>query len=67
MVRAALYVPPSNAAALAAAIGSVASAPSVVEDLRGRGQKHAAERTWQRTAEQTLTVLERAFASSGLA
>lgn len=64
---AALYVPLSNAAALAAAIGSVASAPSLAEDLRGRGQKHAAVRTWQRTAEQTLTVLERALTSSDLA
>ncbi len=59
---AALYVPTSDAAALAAAIGSVASAPTLVEDLRRRGQDHAAGWTWERTAQQTLTVLERALA-----
>ncbi len=58
---AALYVPAGDAAALGSAIESIAAGPSLVDDLRWRGKRHAENRTWEVTAEQTLTVFERAL------
>lgn len=57
---AALYVPVVDEVALAQAIESIASAPELSRDLRRRGLAHARSWTWQRTAERTLVVLERA-------
>jgi glycosyltransferase involved in cell wall biosynthesis len=57
-----LYVPVDDARALAAAILKVVSEPNVASDLRERGVRRATEMTWQKTAEATLDVLERAAA-----
>jgi glycosyltransferase involved in cell wall biosynthesis len=57
---AALYVPPDDVDALAAAIARVRSDPALAESLRARGRARAASMTWTKTAEATLDVLERA-------
>ena len=56
---AALYVPPGDVTALAAALRSVANDPALAADLRARGHARAREMPWRTTAERTLEVLER--------
>jgi glycosyltransferase involved in cell wall biosynthesis len=56
---AALYVPPGDVTALAAALRSVADDPALAADLRTRGHARAREMPWRTTAERTLEVLER--------
>ena len=56
--RAACYVPPGNAADLAAAILRVAGDAIYASDLRQRGLEHSAGFTWAQTAEQTLATIE---------
>ena len=58
--EAALYVPPDDDIALAAAIARVRSDPMLAEALRARGRARAASMTWTKTAAATLDVLERA-------
>ena len=58
--EAALYVPPDDDVALAAAIARVRSDPALAESLRARGRARAASMTWTKTAAATLDVLERA-------
>lgn len=60
---AALYVPPDDADALAAALRRVALDPAVRGALRERGHARAAAMTWERTAERTLAVFEDALVS----
>jgi glycosyltransferase involved in cell wall biosynthesis len=55
---AASYVSPDDDAALAAAILRVARDDAYAADLRKRGPLHAAQFTWERTAEQTLAAIE---------
>jgi glycosyltransferase involved in cell wall biosynthesis len=55
---AACYVPPSDPAALAAAILRVAGDTAYAADLRRRGPIHAAAFTWEETATRTLAVIE---------
>ncbi len=55
---AAHYVPPSDPAALAAAILRVAGDEEYAGDLRRRGPIHAAAFTWEQTATRTLEVIE---------
>jgi glycosyltransferase involved in cell wall biosynthesis len=55
---AAHYVPPSDAAALAAAILRVAGDEAYAAELRRRGPLHAAAFTWEQTARRTLEVIE---------
>ena len=57
---AACYVPPSDAAALAAAILRVSGDAAYAAELRQRGPMHAAAFTWQKTAARTLSVIEAA-------
>jgi glycosyltransferase involved in cell wall biosynthesis len=60
---AACYVAPDDDAALAAAIVRIASDPAYAGELRRRGPLHAATFTWERTASQTLGIIEGALAS----
>jgi glycosyltransferase involved in cell wall biosynthesis len=55
---AAAYVSPSDATALAAAIGRVTGDRAYAQELRNRGPAHAAAFTWERTASRTLDVIE---------
>jgi len=55
---AACYVPVGDADALADAILRVASDEAYAAELRRRGPSHAAQFTWERTAEETLRVIE---------
>ncbi len=55
---AALYVPPEDPAALAAAIGRVVTQPDLADELRARGRARAAGMTWEKTARATLDVLK---------
>jgi glycosyltransferase involved in cell wall biosynthesis len=56
--EAAAYVPVANPQALATAILRVASDETFAAELRRLGPLHAAEFTWDRTATQTLDVIE---------
>ncbi len=58
---AACYVPPSDPAALATAILRVTGDAAYAADLRRRGPVHAAEFTWEQTAQRTLEVIEGAM------
>lgn len=58
--EAALLVDPRDIRAIAAAIGRVVSDEALRADLIGRGFQQAASFTWERAAQQTLRVLERA-------
>jgi glycosyltransferase involved in cell wall biosynthesis len=53
---AALLVDPTDAAALAAALGRVVSEPGLAAELRERGLRQAARFTWTRTAAETLDM-----------
>jgi glycosyltransferase involved in cell wall biosynthesis len=55
---AACYVPADDDAALAAAILRVAGDPSYAHELRRRGLAHAATFTWEKSASQTLAIIE---------
>jgi len=55
---AALYVPPDDTLALAAAIARVRNDASLAASLRTRGYAHAATMSWTKTARATLEVLE---------
>ncbi|HXW52396.1 MAG TPA: glycosyltransferase family 1 protein, partial [Candidatus Acidoferrales bacterium] len=64
---AALYFPPGDALMLAKVIASLAVAPDDVRaDIRRRGEEHARSRTWDETAQQTLSVFERALGPAGV-
>jgi glycosyltransferase involved in cell wall biosynthesis len=54
---AACYVPPDDDEALAAAILRVVGDSAYADELRRRGQAHAATLTWEETALQTLAVI----------
>ncbi len=56
---AACYVPPSDAAALASSILRVTGDDAYAAELRRRGPIHAAEFTWEKTAERTLDAIEK--------
>jgi glycosyltransferase involved in cell wall biosynthesis len=53
---AAIFFPPLDEAALAKAISDVLENRRVAEELRRKGLKRAREFSWQRTAEQTLSI-----------
>ncbi|MGC9991775.1 MAG: glycosyltransferase family 1 protein [Candidatus Cybelea sp.] len=55
---AAAYVPPGDAAALAAAIARVTGDRAYADELRGRGLARAGAFTWDRTASRTLETIE---------
>jgi len=55
---AALYAPPGDPAAFAAALARILDDPAFAADLRARGRKHAATLTWARTAAATLDAFE---------
>jgi glycosyltransferase involved in cell wall biosynthesis len=57
---AAIFVPPGDGAAIAAALVRLLSQPDLAAELRARGRRHAAAYTWRRTAEGVLTVLRAA-------
>jgi glycosyltransferase involved in cell wall biosynthesis len=59
---AALYFEPTSSHELAAAVERVLSEPELAERLRSAGRERAGTFTWQRAAEQTLGVYERALA-----
>jgi glycosyltransferase involved in cell wall biosynthesis len=61
---AALRVPPDDVVAWAAAIGRLLSDPALRADLRAQGLAQAARFSYQRVAQETLAVLERAANSS---
>lgn len=54
---AAAYVPPGDAAGLAAAIARVTGDRTYAHELRGRGLARAAAFTWDRTASRTLETI----------
>ncbi|MFZ5915888.1 MAG: glycosyltransferase family 4 protein [Chloroflexota bacterium] len=56
-----LQVPPTDTAALADALASLANSPSRRADLRQRGMQRARNFSWQETARQTVRVYERAW------
>ena len=60
---AALYFPAGDAPALATALERVMTDLQFAEQLRTRGRARAAQMTWDRCAEETLAVLERAAAA----
>jgi glycosyltransferase involved in cell wall biosynthesis len=55
---AAVYVPPDDAEALAAAMGRVLDDPAYAAELRRRGPARGAEFSWEATAARTLDVIE---------
>ncbi|HXB83930.1 MAG TPA: glycosyltransferase family 1 protein [Candidatus Acidoferrum sp.] len=55
---AAAYVPPGDAAALAAAIARVTGDHAYANELRGRGLARAAAFSWDRTASRTLEIIQ---------
>lgn len=57
---AALLVNPSDTSAIAHAVLRVLREPSLRQELVAKGRARAATFTWDRTAEQTATVIERA-------
>ena len=61
---AALYAPPDDPEALAAAIGCVLTDGDRAAALRRRGLARAAAMTWRTTASATLDVFERALSGS---
>jgi glycosyltransferase involved in cell wall biosynthesis len=60
---AAAYVPPGNAAALAASIARVTGDPAYAGELRRRGPLRAAAFSWEATASRTLEVIAATLAS----
>jgi glycosyltransferase involved in cell wall biosynthesis len=56
---AALLVPPQDSASWARAIEDVLRDPALADELRTRGRKAAAERSWESSALATLTLLRR--------
>lgn len=58
-----LLVDPHDVAAIAEGIERLATDAALREQLRERGLRHVAGWTWQRTARETLTVLEHAAAA----
>ncbi len=56
---AALLVEPDDAAGLAGALGQVLGDAGLREGMVGRGRERAAQFTWRKTAELTLSVLRR--------
>ncbi|MCG8348771.1 MAG: glycosyltransferase family 4 protein [Chloroflexales bacterium] len=54
---AALSVDPCDTQAIATALTRLANEPNLREDLRVRGLKHVGRFSWERCAEQTLSVL----------
>ncbi len=56
-----LLLPPDDEAALAAAIVHAWTDPTLRQALSERGKQQAARFTWQRTAEQTLSIYEEAM------
>ncbi|MCB9438313.1 MAG: glycosyltransferase family 4 protein [Anaerolineales bacterium] len=61
---AALLVDPTSTDDIATAIGRLVKDDALRQDLITKGYQQAAQFTWQRTAEQTLAVLEEALALS---
>jgi glycosyltransferase involved in cell wall biosynthesis len=61
--EAGLLVPPSNEAALTTAIVHAWTDPSLRRDLAGRGKQRAAQFTWHRTAQQTLSIYEKVMSA----
>lgn len=57
--QAALYAACGNAAALTQKIQMILTDQNLVAQQRRLGFEHATDRTWNRTAEQTMAVLER--------
>ena len=60
---AALLIDPSDAAALAGAMGAILSDPSLAATLQCRGPEQAAKFSWERTAEQTSAVYQASYES----
>jgi glycosyltransferase involved in cell wall biosynthesis len=56
--EAALFVPPDDPVAIAAAITRVLEEPSLAESLRRRGIERSERYSWDRCARQTLSILE---------
>lgn len=61
---AALYAPPDDSAALAAALERVLTDDTLAAELRRRGRARAAAMTWRATADATIDVFERALSAS---
>jgi glycosyltransferase involved in cell wall biosynthesis len=61
--EAGLVVDPHDDAAPAQAIEQVAFRPALAQELRRRGLARAGRFTWERTAQETVAVLEDAMAS----
>ncbi len=59
---AALYFDPDQPGEVADAVGRLLQNPALSDGLRAAGRKRAATFTWERVAEETLTVYERALA-----
>jgi glycosyltransferase involved in cell wall biosynthesis len=62
---AALFAGPDDLEGMAQGIQDILTRPDLAADLARRGIARAAEFTWQRTAEQTLAVYERAASLPG--
>jgi glycosyltransferase involved in cell wall biosynthesis len=60
--EAALYFDPEDPDDVASAVGRILGDQGLAARLRAAGESRAAEFTWERTAEQTLAVYERALA-----
>ncbi len=61
-----LLLPPNDEAALSAAIVRAWTDPALRQALSERGKQQAARFTWQRTAEQTLSIYEEALGAESL-
>jgi glycosyltransferase involved in cell wall biosynthesis len=59
---AALYFDPDRADEVANAVARLVHDPALAEQLRAAGLRRAATFTWERVADETLTVYERALA-----
>ncbi len=62
---AALYVDPYDDTGFADAVMSLLERPALTAQLRERGRERAAAMTWERTAEATLTVIEKVVETVG--
>jgi glycosyltransferase involved in cell wall biosynthesis len=58
---AALLVPPDDEAQLIEAMRRALSDKALRQEMRAKGQAHAATFTWERTARQTVAAYERAL------
>lgn len=62
---AAVLFDPADQAAFEAKLADLLASPALRKDLTDKGTKHAAEFTWQRTAQQTFAAYEAALANHG--